>query len=356
MAVYKEPDTNTWKVVYRYRNIQGDNKQTTKRGFKTRREAVAWEHNEMSKRSEKMDMTFDSFADTYMRYCTPRQKPSTIVGKQYLIDEKFRPYFGRLKMCDITPRHVVNWQTEMLNHVDENGKRYAKTYLKTMHNRLSAIFNHAVRYYNLPSNPAQKAGNMGKRKPEKEMKFWTREEYKQFSRRIMDNIMAYYAFEMLYWCGIREGELLALTKADFDFEANTVSINKNYQRFNGQDFITTTKTPKGNRIVKMPRHLRQEMQDYIGGLYGLKKKDRIFNFTRGALRNAMIKGCEKSGVKQIRIHDLRHSHISLLIEMGFTPVAIADRVGHESIDITLNYAHMFPNAQDAMAEKLDKEW
>ncbi len=67
----------------------------------------------------------------------------------------------------------------------------------------------------------------------------------------------------------------------------------------------------------------------------------------------MERGCKETGVKKIRIHDLRHSHISLLIEMGFSAVAIADRVGHESIDITYRYAHLFPSTQDAMVEKLD---
>lgn len=66
----------------------------------------------------------------------------------------------------------------------------------------------------------------------------------------------------------------------------------------------------------------------------------------------MDRGAKKSGVKRIRIHDLRHSHISLLIEMGFSAVAIADRVGHESIDITYRYAHLFPSTQNEMADRL----
>lgn len=69
----------------------------------------------------------------------------------------------------------------------------------------------------------------------------------------------------------------------------------------------------------------------------------------------MERGCKLSGVKRIRIHDLRHSHISLLIDMGFSAVAIADRVGHESIDITYRYAHLFPSKQIEMADRLDME-
>ena len=169
----------------------------------------------------------------------------------------------------------------------------------------------------------------------------------------MDKPMSFYAFEMLYWCGIREGELLALTPADFDFEKGTVSINKSYQRLNGQDIVTTPKTKKSNRVIQMPQFLCEEMQDYLKQLYGAEPDSRIFPVSKYYLHHEMDRGCKESGVKRIRIHDLRHSHISLLIDMGFTALAIADRVGHESIDITYRYAHLFPTRQTEMANKLD---
>lgn len=189
----------------------------------------------------------------------------------------------------------------------------------------------------------------------KEMLFWTKEEYKKFSFEMMDKPVSFYAFEMLYWCGIREGELLALTPADFDFENETVRINKSYQRLHGEDVITAPKTKKSIRTIKMPTFLVEEMQEYLKMLYGLKKKDRIFTVTKHYLHHEMDRGAKAAGVKRIRIHDLRHSHISLLIDMGFSAVAIADRVGHESIDITYNYAHLFPSKQAEMASKLNME-
>ena len=193
---------------------------------------------------------------------------------------------------------------------------------------------------------------MGKEQT-KEMQFWTTEEYKKFSEAIMDKEMSYYAFEMLYWTGIRLGECLALCMEDFDFTNDTVRINKSYQRLEGKDLITTPKTPKSNRVIKMPRFLSEEMQEYFQMLYGYGGKDRIFQVTKSFLHHEMERGCRISGVKKIRIHDLRHSHISMLIDMGFSAVAIADRVGHESIDITYRYAHLFPSKQAEMADKLD---
>ena len=295
MPVFKNEDNGTWYVMARYVNWKGERKQKCKRGFATKKEAQEWERMFQLQNASDLDMSFEAFTELYIR--------------------------------DVT-------------------------YLKTLHNQLSAIFNHAVRYYELRSNPAAKVGNMGSEE-HKEMLFWTKEEYKKFSFEMMDKPVSFYAFEMLYWCGIREGELLALTAADFDFEKETVRINKSYQRLHGEDVITTPKTKKSNRMIKMPKFLCEEMQEYLKMLYGLKKKDRIFTVTKSYLHHEMDRGAEAAGVKRIRIHDLRHSHISLLIDMGFSAVAIADRVGHESIDITYQYAHLFPSKQTEMADRLD---
>jgi integrase len=231
---------------------------------------------------------------------------------------------------------------------------YSPVYLKTLHNQLSCIFNHAVKYYGLSQNPAAKVGNMGRAR-NREMLFWTKDEYLKFADAMMDKPMSFYAFELLYWCGIRQGELLALTPMDIDFEKKTVSITKSYQRIKGRDVITTPKTPKSNRVIKMPQFLCDEIQEYISMLYGTEPTDRLFPVTKYYLHHEMERGCKETGVKKIRIHDLRHSHISLLIDMGFSAIAIADRVGHESIEITYNYAHLFPSRQTEMAERLDFE-
>lgn len=353
MPIYKETKTNTWRVVFRYTNWRGQRKQSQKRGFSTKKEAQQWEREQMLKVNSDIDMTFASFVETYTADMKNRVKENTWHTKEHIIRTKLLPYFGDRKMAEIVPRDIIAWQNEMLKGKDKNGRPYSPVYLKTLHNQLSSLFNHAVKYYGLRENPASKVGNMGKAQA-KEMSFWTQDEYKKFSEEIMDKPLSFYAFEMLYWCGIREGELLALTPADFDFDKQTVSITKSFQRLNGRDIITDPKTPKSKRVIKLPDFLAEEMQDYIRQLYGIEKTDRLFDVTKSYLYREMIRGAEAAGVKRIRIHDLRHSHISLLIEMGFSAVAIADRVGHESIDITYRYAHLFPSTQSDMADKLSE--
>lgn len=353
MPVYKEEKTNTWRVIYRYTDWKGERKQTSKRGFSTKREAQAWEREQLNKVTADVDMTFASFIDRYKEDMKTRLKENTWSTKEHIIRSKLTPYFGRLKLSNITPQQIITWQNELLNYRDAQGKPYSPVYLRTIQNQLSAIFNHAVRYYKLRENPCKKAGSMGKKKA-REMLFWTKEEYLQFAKVIQDKPMAYHAFQMLYWCGIREGELLALTPADFDFDKETVTISKSYQRLKGKDVITDPKTEKSNRTITMPDFLAAEMQEYIGSLYRIQSDDRIFPFTSSFLRHEMERGCKASGVKKIRIHDLRHSAISLLIDMGFSPLAIADRVGHEAIEITYNYAHLFPSKQQDMAKQLSQ--
>lgn len=354
MSVYKEPNTNKWRAVYRYTDFTGTRRQTQKRGFATRREALAWETEQLRKKDADLDMTLESFIDLYKEDLSQKLKRNTWESKEHMIRTKILPFFGKKKMGDITAKDVMAWHNELLRMRTSQGQPYSKTYLKSVHSQLSAIFNHAVRYYDLRSNPVAKVGNVGSEES-KEMQIWTKEEYLKFSEAIMDKPRSYYAFEMLYCCGIREGELLALTPSDFDFEKETVTINKSYQRLGKEDVITSPKTRKSNRTIKMPAFLCEEMKDYLKMLYGVGPDDRIFEFTKYYLKHEMERGSAAAGVKKIRIHDLRHSHISLLIDMGFSAVAIADRVGHESIRITYHYAHLFPSKQIEMANRLENE-
>ena len=354
MSVYKEEKTNTWRVIYRYTDWNGERKQSQRRGFPTKREAQAWEREQLNKKSGDPDMTFASFVELYKTDIRHQVNENTMQTKEHIIRTKLVPYFGKRRLSEITSKDVMKWQNEMIDYRDEKGKPYSPVYLRSLNAQLSAILNHAVKHYNLKTNPTRKVRNMGK-KQNREMAFWTKEEYLKFAEVMMDKPAAYYAFEVLYWCGIREGELLALTPSDFDLEKGTVSITKSYQRIKGQDVIGPPKTEKGNRVIQMPDFLIDEIRDYLKMLYDVGFDDRMFTITKGFLHREMDRGSKEAGVKRIRIHDLRHSHVSLLIDMGFTAVAIADRVGHESIDITYRYAHMFPTTQNEIAAKLNMQ-
>ena len=99
----------------------------------------------------------------------------------------------------------------------------------------------------------------------------------------------------------------------------------------------------------------EEMEEYTKGLYGYKLDDRIFQISKTSLHNELARGSKLAGLQKIRVHDLRHSHVSLLIQLGYSALAIAERVGHEAVKITYRYAHLFPTVQTEMADKLSQE-
>lgn len=164
------------------------------------------------------------------------------------------------------------------------------------------------------------------------------------------------AFLLLYWTGMRIGELLALTYEDIDLENRIISISKSYQRLDGKDLITPPKTPKSNRKITIPPFLAEELKEYCSHLYGIMANERMFRFTKSYMEHEIVRGINETGVKRIRLHDLRHSHASLLVELGFQPLAIAERLGHEKIETTLNtYSHLYPNKQAELADRLELE-
>ena len=308
MSIHKDNATGKWRVVYRYTDWTGETHQSSKRGFSTKREAQMWERELLLKKEAKLDMTFESFYEIYVEDMQNRIRDNTWGTKTNIARTKILPYFGKRKIGEIEPRDIIAWQNELLAIRQPNGKPYSASYLQKIHSQLSAIFNHAVNFYHLPSNPAQKAGNMGKEE-HREMLFWTKEEYLKFADVMMDKPVSYYAFEILYWCGLRMGELLALTPADFNFETHTLRINKSYQRLHREDVITPPKTLKSNRTIKMPQFLCDEMQDYLKMLYEPKENERIFTISKSYLHHEMNRGSKVSGVKRIRVHDLRHPYV-----------------------------------------------
>ena len=350
MKAEKDKKTGKWLIQYRYTDWQGKRRKSTKRGFATKRKAEEWLRNFLITQKADFDMKFEDFWKMYCADMETRLREHTMRTKKYIVELKILPYFGNKRVNDITAADIRQWQNELIK------MGYSPTYLKTINNQLSAIFNYAVRYYDLKSNPCVKAGSMGKSKAE-EMNFWTGEEFRKFIDSVMNKRLSYMAFMTLYWTGMRMGELLALNPKDVDLEKRTISITKSYQRLGKKDVITPPKTPKSKRVITIPEFLAADIKDYMDSLYELQENDRLFPITKYYLEHEMQRGIKESGVKRIRVHDLRHSHASMLIELGFSPLEIANRLGHEKVETTLNtYAHLYPNKQTKLAERLDSEY
>lgn len=349
MPAYKDEKTGKWFAKFYYTNWQGIKKQKWKRGFATKKEALGFERDFLEKQSANPDMTFQNLYEIYMEDMAARLKQSTLLTKKAVLQTHILPFFGSKPINEIKASDVRRWQAKLMS----SPNNYSQTYLKKINTELNSIINYAKRFYDLNTNPCGKAGTIGKAKAE-EMDYWTYNEYIAFREGVKDKSLSYICFEVLYWTGMREGELLALSPADIDLDNKTISINRTYQRIEGKDVFTSPKTRKSKRKIPIPDFLCQELSDYIQSRYMLDADERLFPVTKSYLSHEMIRGCKNTGVKKIRIHDIRHSHASLLINQGCDALMLADRLGHEKVSTTLNtYSHLFPHKQQELVHSLE---
>lgn len=341
-----------WYANFYYTDWTGKKKHICKRGFKTQREAKEYEHSFLDQQNTSSDILFSSLVENYLEDMEHRLKPTTMENKRFIIEGKLLPYFGNLKVCDIDTIRIRKWQNELMSYRNADGKPFSQTYLKTVNNQLSALMNYAVAHYRLPANPCKAAGSMGRSNAE-EMNIWTQEQYEQFSGVIQKSSVKL-AFDILFYTGMRSGELLALTPADI-LPTKRIDINKNFAKVKGEELFLEPKTPKAKRCISIPDFLYDDIQEYISKLYGIEKGDRIFYFSKSALDKEIKRTAKAAGLQPIRVHDLRHSHASMLIEMGFAPLEIADRLGHESVKTTLDtYSHLYPDKDLQLADRLNQ--
>ncbi len=344
MPVFKDGLRKTYYVKLYYTDWTGQRRQKLKRGFEKSREAKAWEREFLDKQQGTPEMTFQALYDIYIEDMGHRLKVSTMKPKQYLFMHHIVPFFKDKPINQITPADIRKWQ----NKVMKAGLK--ETSQRQINNQLNAILNYAVKYYDLPKNPCKVTGSIGKAKAGR-VDFWTPEDFNSFIAKIND-ITLTVAFNTLYYTGMRCGELLALSIKDIDLKAGTISISKTYHRHNQTDVITSPKTTGSTRLVTIPPFLTDCLKEYINKNYGIGPEDRLFQITRYKLGICLKDACEASGVKPIRIHDIRHSHVSLLIDMGFSPYLIAERIG-DSVDMVNNiYGHLYPNKHSEVASKL----
>ncbi len=340
-----------WYASFYYIDWMGRKKRIVKRGFKTQREAKAYEEEFLSRQTNKSDIPFKDLVENYMEDMRHRLRETTIITKEHMIRTKLLPYFENQKLCDIDTVKIRKWQNTLLEMRGSNNEPYRETYLRSIHNQLSAILNYAVKHYGLTSNPCHAAGNIGKDHAE-EMNIWTKEQFELFLQTVKTTRMRI-GFEILFYSGIREGELLALAPEDFS-SPNLLKIRKNYAKIKGEEMLTAPKTPKGNRSITIPVSLFSEVQDYIAKLYGIGPEDRIFEFAKSALYKAITNGADQAGLPRIRVHDLRHSNASMLINMGVDIMEISRRLGHESTKTTWDtYGHLYPDKENELAKMLE---
>ena len=348
----------SYRVKYRLKTSDGAlYRESSKRGFRTQKEAKLFveelkrSHAEAMYKADHPTITM-TFAELYERYRVSRivDKPSTIIDRECIINSRILPFFKDMRISDITQDTISQWHSCFFN--EEGQPLFKDTYLRSIHSRLSAVLNYGVSCGWIPMNPAKNCSIGSKNADERPV--WTLEEYARFRQEIMDEPDAFYAFDALYFTGLRKGELLALTVADMDFETNTLRVNKSLQVLKGREVVTSPKTKKSIRTVRINTSLAEELKEYLASRPDCRPSDRLFQINKYILRRQLQRGTKLAELDPITIHCFRHSHITNLIAAGYSPADIAKRVGHESIYITLHYSHAFKNVETDIANSLDK--
>jgi len=348
MPAYKDTERGSWFTQFYYYDWTGKRKLKKKRGFETKREAQAWEREFLAKQAGSPDMTFASLVDAYLEDMRTRLKETSYRAKSSTIRNYFLPSFGDIPVNKITPAVIRKWQSSMIP------LGLSRLTLRIYNDQLSTIINYAVKYYGLPSNPCRTAGYMGKAKPENEMKFLTVDEFMAVLPHIKNERLRV-GIALLFWSGMRVGEMLALTMDDLNFDRNEISINKSFQRINRRDVITDPKTRKGVRTITIPAAMMSRLKEYVMRLPHRDAEARIFPFQRGYFLHNIIMGCAAAGIHRIRLHDLRHSHASMLIDLDTPIMLISERLGHEDVKMTMGvYGHLYHQRRDDLTTRINQ--
>lgn len=342
----RQPEVAEKLGVNRYKDWQGKSHVTTKRGFRTQREAKAYEASMQSKASPAS--TLSDVLTAFLNDRKPNIKHSSYLAARRAVEKYIRPQLGHIKLTDLTPKLLRDWELSLQAYESPlTGKPISPAYLHSLCVWLSTILNYAVKFYGLPSNPMKVIGLLGK--SQASQKFWSLDEYSKFAAVLPDNDMRLF-FDVIFFSGMRIGEFLALAPSDIDYTQGTITINKSVMLSTGQ-----TVEPKNRysiRTISMPRTIMNSIHAYADRYYDTP--ERLFPIDHQRLERAIKKYAAIAGVPAIKVHDLRHSHASLLIHQGTPITAISRRLGHSSPATTLRiYSHMYADAQSEIANMLD---
>ncbi len=370
-------DGDKFRVTYRYCDpATGITKNTCKRGFKLKREAKKWIETELpsiiealeQKRKTISTMTMDELIEEYLFYKKMHVRITTFETKKHIIETKILPYFAGRLVVDIEPYDIMQWQHHLSESqkvvketvVSNSGREkvvktqecYSDTYLRTINNQLVAIFNYAVAIRRLPTSPCKGLYKIGaKDAPEREI--WEPEEFARFIRTQEHNPLLYYAYCTLFWTGMREAELLGIRSKDLDFKNGIIYVKDGYHKVKGK-VDKGLKNGESLRTVKIPSFLADELREFIDSLGPMDPNARVFVTSKSTLLKHLHEGAAQVGVKDICVHCLRHSYISMCVYNGIPYTTISAQVGHSEFLQSLHYSHSYKNSGDFLVNALEQ--
>lgn len=348
MSVYYDEAKKTYYCKFSYVDWTGKTRWTTKRGFDGKKKAAKYEREFKRSNNESSNITLAELMKAYLADCKIRIRESTYINKKIALDRYVIPYLGDVKLLDLSPARLRKWQTMLLSTKRKDDEIIQKSTANSIQRNFTAMLNFAVKYYGLPKNPLSIIGGIGS--GNSSMNFWEESEFKQ-AMKYVKNEEYKTTFYVLFFSGMRVGELKALELSDISFATNKISISKSYSPISGK--ITEPKTPNSVRTIVMPDDVMNMLEGYIVKLSVTPSP--LFPRTGKTLGNQLNNMADSAGIKRIRVHDLRHSHVSYLIHHNIPITAISKRVGHKNPYITLKtYSHMYKESDSDISKIMNK--
>lgn len=367
MAVYKDKTPTKDGRCWYFRTYKNGMQYKSKR-YASKKEAINEEALFILKRDNPANKVFNLVAKDYFEDLEKTRKQSTVYSYKKDYRTHIEPFFSKMDISTIETKNIREWAEKL------EKKGISVSYMNKIHNILNKIFDFAIKKYDLTNNPSRTYGTFQKRndkitKDEDKLRYITFEEFQQFIS-VIDNIMWKTFFTFAYYTGCRRGEIIALKWDDVNFDRNEISINKTlYEEVKGTIIVNSTKNNK-NRTIKMSKTLRDSLLEYKKEMekYTDFRNDwYIFGNTRFLAKTTIANNKHKyfklSGIKEITMHEFRHSHVSLLIneyiKSGQTDTAkfflmMSARMGHTIQIMQETYMHLFPSIQDEIIDILNK--
>ena len=354
MPAYEDKN-GTWYAAFYARESNGHNKHIVKRGFTRKKDALAYEHHFKSRQIDDKTIPFDALVNNFIDYHKCRVSQSTHNTTKFLISKFIVPYFRNMKLADISAKTIISWQNDL-----QKCNQYSSTYLYSINGKLKLIFDYAKRTQGMVTNPVVDAGTIGKARANHN-DFWTIDEFSLFLealtdkslqkkyqiRRMIDDKHLVLAFKILFFGGLRIGELINLKVQDVYNDDNLITLR-----------VQKSKTDASVRWIDLPMHLSDDIQDYIASIPNDYPTSAVFlpMITRDNIRRALNSGAKLAGLNHLRIHDLRHSHASLLYKLQVPAKEASIRLGHASVSTTLDiYTHISRKRNNNIGNKIDLE-
>ena len=367
MAVYKSTPTKDGRQYFfriKYKDVFNNIKDYKSQKYLTRKEAIKEEANfrtnNLSQKKSIANYTIDDIFKEYIEEHSKEIKPQTKLKilSRYNLLEPIKDI--KIENFNLTKYRQLKLHLENAKY---DGNKYSVDYLNKVLGILRNIIKYSTKYYNTSDNILKyidnfKSINIYK----KEMDFYTYEEFQKFIR-VMDELEYKTFFEILYFLGLRQGELTALTWNDINFSKKELRINKTLTtKLKGELYtISTPKTKNSYRTLPIPKNVLNDLKKMYNNASNMKyfKRDWfVFGnelpFKESTICQRKNKYCKLANIKQIRIHDFRHSCASFLINNGASIVLVSKYLGHSKISITLDtYTHFYKNELNEITNIID---